>query len=78
MIRFARHNKRDYVIVETYFKIEENDQIIQAPIHIRIDTTEISKDQNEIVFKKAALLFNRPLIIKKKEVSPKKWWNIFS
>lgn len=77
MIRFARHNNKDYVIVDTNFIIHENQETIEVPIHIRIDTTNISKDQNSLVFKKAALLFNRSIIIKKQEeITPKKlWWN---
>jgi hypothetical protein len=77
MIRFARHNNKDYVIVDTNFIINECDETIEVPIHIRIDTTNISKDQNSLVFKKAALLFNRSIIIKKQEtIAPKKsWWN---
>jgi hypothetical protein len=77
MIRFARHKNRDYVIVDTEFKIEESGEIIEVPIHLRIDTTKITKDQNQIVFKKAALLFNRPIVLKKERKQKKKWWNVF-
>ena len=76
MIRFARHNNKDYVIVDTNFIIYEGQETLEVPIHIRIDTTNVSKDQNLLVFKKAALLFNRSIIIKKQGViAPKKsWW----
>ena len=76
MIRFARHNNKDYVIVDTNFVIYEGEESLEVPIHIRIDTTHISKNQNSLVFKKAALLFNRSIIIKKQEeITPRKsWW----
>lgn len=81
VIRNSKHNNRNYIIVDTVLKIEKTEGLISAPIHIRVDVTDLTERDRAVVFGKINSTFNHLLVMKAKPQPPAKqpWWKtIFS
>lgn len=76
VIRNSKHNGRDYTIVDTVLKIEKTEGSISAPIHIRVDITNLTERDRAVVFGKINNTFNHLLVMKAKQQPPAKqpWW----
>lgn len=75
MIKFAKHNNREYVLVDSSFEVNR----VTVPIHLQIDITELADHEKVLVYKTSATAFNRHIVFaKKKEEKVKKaWWKIW-
>lgn len=76
MIRTVKHKNKDYVIIDTTFQVKEGDKVISAPIHLRVDGTNLNKEDYYKAFKRVSLLFDRTITvdITKPVAEPKPWW----
>jgi len=76
VIRNSKHNGRDYIVVDTSLKIEKGEEVISAPVHIRVDVTNLTDRDRAVVFGKVNGVFNHLLTIRSKQQPPAKesWW----
>ena len=76
MIRTVKHRDRDYIIIDTTFQVKEGGKVVSVPLHLRVDGTNLSKEDYYKIFKRGSLLFDRTITvdITKPVVESKTWW----
>ena len=76
MIRTARHKHKDYIIIETTFQIKEGDKVVNVPLHIHLDGTDLSHEDYHKVMKGANRVFNHTIAFSfdKPIKESKTWW----
>lgn len=75
MIRYVKHGKCDYIVIDGSFQIND----IKAPIQVQINVTGLSNNERLILYKSTSVAFNRNIdVTKKQDKKPlKPWWKIF-
>jgi hypothetical protein len=75
MIRYAKHSSKNYIVIDSSFEINE----LKVPLHIQINVNELSENDRSIIYRTAAVAFNRHIVFNKnKPTSFKKpWWKIW-
>jgi len=76
MIRTVKHKNKDYIIIDTTFQVKEGDKVISVPIHLRVDRTDLNKEDYYKIFKRVSLFFDRTIIVDltKPVAESKPWW----
>ena len=76
MIRTVKHKNKDYIIIDTTFQVREEGKTISAPLHLRVDGTDLSKEDYYKLFKRVSISFDRTVTvdITKPTLDSKPWW----
>ena len=76
MIRTVKHKSKDYIIIDTTFQVKEGSKVISVPFHLRVDGTDLTKEEYYKVFKRVSILFDRTVTvdITKPVADSKPWW----
>lgn len=75
MIRYAKHSGKDYIVIDSSFEVNG----LSVPLHIQISVSELNENDKSIVYRTAAVAFNRHINFSKPKitVSKKPWWKIW-
>ena len=76
MIRTVKHKNKDYIIIDATFQVREEGKTISAPFYLRVDGTDLNKEDYYKIFKRVSVLFDRTITvdITKPVVDSKPWW----
>lgn len=71
MIRYAKHNGTNYIIVDTTMKVNG----IGTPVQVQINVQNVTEESRSRFFKVASVAFDRLLDFDKpKTDTSKSWW----
>lgn len=71
MIRYAKHNNINYIIVDSTLEVEG----VVVPVQIQVNVQNVKEGDRSKVFRVATVAFNRHLSFNKAKAEPKKsWW----
>jgi hypothetical protein len=75
MIKYVKHGKKDYIVIDSTFQINE----INCPIQVQVDVTKLKQGERLTIFRAAQIAFHRNIDVSKKKTSNEKkpWWKIF-
>ena len=75
MIRFAKHNGTDYIIIDSSFEVNG----LTSPLHIQINLKGVSDEDKVVLYRASSIAFNRHInITKPKQPELKKsWWKFW-
>ena len=75
MIRYAKHNNKEYIVIDSSFEING----LKSPLHVQINVNTFTQEEKDILYKTSSVAFNRHINFSKKPtVAPKKpWWKVW-
>ena len=75
MIRTVKHKSGEFIIVNTYFEVKENGKAIKVPMSVQLDTTKLSREEQDTAYKSINGLFNRTVVLNlNKPKNETSWW----
>ena len=77
MIRKAKYQNKEYLIVDTELHIYNEGEKIIVPIHLQANIAKIISTNHYVVYKALNALYNSIKVVGKKPETPKKSWCIF-
>lgn len=73
MVRYAKHNSNNYIVVDS--TLEVNGEVL--PIQVQVNIQKVKKEDYHKVLRVTSTAFNRHLNFDKPKVQPKKpWWQL--
>lgn len=74
MIRYAKHQNKDYIVVNSSIKL--NDTLV--PVQIQVNVTSVKEEDRYRLFRICSAAFHRVLDFEKPKSQVKKpWWKIW-
>lgn len=75
MIKYVKHSKKDYIVVDSTFQINE----ISCPIQVQVDISNLNQGERLTIFRATQVAFHRHIDVSKKKTSNEKkpWWKLF-
>lgn len=75
MIRYVKHGRKDYIIIDSSFQVNE----VKSDIQIQVDVTKLSQGERLTMFRAAQVAFHRHIDVSKRKESKvnKPWWKIW-
>lgn len=76
MIRTVKHKNGEYFIVNSFLEVKEKGKIIKVPLSVQVDSTRLSIEESEVVYRATHSFFNRTLFLSldKPVKNEKSWW----
>jgi len=74
MIRYAKHQGKDYIIVDSSIKLND----VLVPIQVQVNVTNVKEEDHPKIFRISSIAFNRVIDFDKPKPQPvKKAWYKF-
>jgi len=75
MVRVKKHNGADYMLIDTDIMLYEGDEVSTiVPIQVQVRMKDLSEQQQKLLYKNAAMYFDRTFSFNKKVPKEKKGW----
>ena len=73
MIRYTKHQGKNYIIVDSSIKLND----VLVPIQVQVNVTNIKEEHHHKIFRVSSVAFNRVIDFDKPKTQVKKPWYKF-